>query len=161
MAPTTKIFKSDPIWHINGKFRINLIQFKSSLRQLSVAVKQDFMRVARTLCNDSEGEILAVPRSMPFQAKSQYQAQHGQIIMITSQFCDWQYVLSCLEKNGMELSNDDYNSEMNSLLLRNALNCENISCFYPQQTQISVSANKSACIYEYKRGQTETMFYVD
>ena len=72
MASKTKIFKSDPILHSNGKFRINLIQFKSSIRSQSVAVKQDFMKVARALCNESHGEILAIPRTMPFQAKSQY-----------------------------------------------------------------------------------------
>ena len=124
MASTTKIFKSDPIWHSNGKFRINLIQFKSSLHGQSVAIQSDFIRVARALCNESQSEILAFPRTMPFQARSQHQAQHGQIILITSQFCDWQYVLNCLDKNGMELSNDDYNSEMNARLLQNALKCE-------------------------------------
>ena len=64
------------------------------------------------------------------QAKSQYQTQHGQIILITSQFCDWQYVKNCLNDNGLELSNDNHNSEMNAKLLHNALRCkEFFYCF--------------------------------
>jgi hypothetical protein len=31
MSTAPKIFKSDPIWHDNGKLQINLVQFKSSL----------------------------------------------------------------------------------------------------------------------------------
>ena len=58
------------------------------------------------------------------QAKSQYQTQHGQIILITSEFCDWQYVKSCLNENGLELSNDNHNGEMNAKLLHNALRCK-------------------------------------
>ena len=63
------------------------------------------------------------------QAKSQYQTQHGQIILITSEFCDWQYVKSCLNDNGLELSNDNHNGEMNAKLFHNALRCKVFYCF--------------------------------
>ena len=141
MSTTPKIFKSDPIWHDNGKLKINLVQFKSSLHAQrwspfvkvlvccllnhvihltwnddfcnwmtifcqidfekkevrfclekivisskkchmiqkttgsdfdkwwpqSVTIKSDFTRAARALCNESQNEILAFPRTMPFQ----------------------------------------------------------------------------------------------
>lgn len=63
------------------------------------------------------------------QAKSQYQTQHGQIILITSEFCDWQYVKNCLNDNGLELSNDNHNGEMNAKLFHNALRCKVFYCF--------------------------------
>ena len=33
----------------------------------SVTIKSDFTRAARALCNESQNEILAFPRTMPFQ----------------------------------------------------------------------------------------------
>ena len=123
MTSNTKTWKSEPIWHINGRFRVNLVQFKSSIHGQSVGIKTDFMRAARSLCNEDQGEILAFPKTMPFQSRNQHQAQHGQIILVTSQFCNWSNIRDCLEKNGLELSNETHNIEMNPQLLQNGLKC--------------------------------------